>query len=102
MQNGPQTGELVGTGFKAHIEFDTFLTTVNLFGIPISSDPKCGTVSPSTGEMTTGADFDLLKGGKLAGTYSLSALRNCGSFNDIVSGFAKSDGNSLDLVLAKK
>ncbi|MEU8634620.1 DUF6801 domain-containing protein [Amycolatopsis sp. NPDC048633] len=102
VQNGPQTGELVGTGFKAHIKFDTFLTTVNLFGIPISSDPKCGTVSPSTSEMTTGTDFDLLKGGKLAGTYSLSALQNCGPFNDIVSGFAKSDGNSLDLVLAKK
>ncbi|MDQ7805110.1 hypothetical protein Q5425_15295 [Amycolatopsis sp. A133] len=102
VQNGPQTGELVGTGFKAHIKFDTFLTTVNLFGIPISTDPKCGTVSPSTSEMTTSADFDLLKGGKLSGTYSLSALQNCGPFNDIVSAFAKSDGNSLDLVLAKK
>ncbi|GAB3161421.1 DUF6801 domain-containing protein [Amycolatopsis sp. NPDC004378] len=100
--NGPQTGELVGTGFKAHIKFDTFLTTVNLFGIPISTDPKCGTVSSSTSEMTTGPDFDLLKGGKLSGTYSLSALQNCGSFNDIISAFAKSDGNTLDLVLAKK
>ena len=102
VQNGPQTGELVGTGFKAHIKFDTFLTTVNLFGIPISTDPKCGTVSSSTSEMTTGPDFDLLKGGKLSGTYSLSALQNCGSFNDIISAFAKSDGNTLDLVLAKK
>ncbi|NBH06138.1 DUF6801 domain-containing protein [Amycolatopsis sp. SID8362] len=102
VQNGPQTGELVGTGFKAHIKFDTFLTTVNLFGIPISTDPKCGTTAPSTSEMTTGADFDLLKGGKLSGTYSLSALQNCGSFNDIISAFAKSDGNTLDLVLAKK
>ncbi|UOX89005.1 hypothetical protein MUY14_46340 [Amycolatopsis sp. FBCC-B4732] len=102
VQNGPQTGELVGTGFKAHIKFDTFLTQVNLFGFPISSDPKCGTVSPSTSEMTTGPDFDLLKGGKLSGTYSLSALQNCGAFNDYISAFAKSDGNSLDLVLAKK
>ncbi|WP_370967796.1 DUF6801 domain-containing protein [Amycolatopsis sp. cg9] len=102
VQNGPQTGELVGTGFKAHIKFDTFLTQVNLFGFPISSDPKCGTVTPSTSEMTTGPDFDLLKGGKLSGTYSLSALQNCGAFNDYISAFAKSDGNSLDLVLAKK
>jgi hypothetical protein len=102
VQNGRQTGELVGTGFKAHIKFDTFLTTVTLFGIPISTDPKCGTTTSSTSEMTTGADFDLLKGGKLSGTYSLSALQNCGPFNDIVSAFAKSDGNSLDLVLAKK
>ncbi len=102
VQNGQQTGELVGTGFKAHIKFDTFLTTVTLFGIPISTDPKCGTTTSSTSEMTTGPGFDLLKGGKLAGTYSLSALQNCGPFNDIVSAFAKSDGNSLDLVLAKK
>jgi hypothetical protein len=52
--------------------------------------------------MTTGPDFDLLKGGKLAGTYSLSALQNCGSLGDFISAFAKSDGNSLELVLAKK
>ncbi|WP_410631910.1 DUF6801 domain-containing protein [Amycolatopsis sp. cmx-4-83] len=102
VQNGQQSGELVGTGFKAHIKFDTFLTTVNLFGIPISTDPKCGTTTSSTSEMTTGPDFDLLKGGKLSGTYSLSALQNCGSFNDIISAFAKSDGNTLDLVLTKK
>jgi len=102
VQNGPQTGELVGTGFEAHIKFDTFLTTVTLFGIPISTDPKCGTVSASTSEMTTGPGFDLLKGGRLAGTYTLSALQNCGPFNDIISAFAKSDGNSLDLNLTKK
>jgi hypothetical protein len=102
VQHGPQTGELVGTGFKAHIKFDVFLTTVNLFGIPISTDPKCGTVSPSTSEMTTGDGFDLLKGGKLSGTYALSALQNCGPFNDYISAFAKSTGNTLDLNLVKK
>ncbi|MBE1574172.1 hypothetical protein NQK81_42765 [Amycolatopsis roodepoortensis] len=101
-QVGKQTGELVGTGFKAHIKFNVFLPSVQIFGIPISNDPKCGTVSPSTSEMTTGPDFDLLKGGKLTGTYSLSALQNCGSFNDMISMFAKSDGNTLDLNLTKK
>jgi hypothetical protein len=102
VQHGQQTGTLQGTGFTAKIAFDTFLPSVSVFGIPISSDPKCGTVSPSTSEMTTGPDFDLLKGGKLAGTYSLSALANCGSFNDYISAFAKSDGNTLDLNLTKK
>ncbi|MGW7535008.1 DUF6801 domain-containing protein [Amycolatopsis sp. NPDC054798] len=102
VQNGTQSGELVGTGFKAHIKFDVFLPTVSLFGFPISTDPKCGTVSPSTSEMTTGDGFDLLKGGKLSGTYALSAFQNCGSFNDWISGFAKSDGNSLDLNLARQ
>ncbi|MGY6652242.1 DUF6801 domain-containing protein, partial [Amycolatopsis sp. TRM77291] len=101
-QVGKQTGELVGTGFKAHIKFNVFLPSVQIFGIPISNDPKCGTVSPSTSEMTTGPDFDLLKGGKLTGTYSLSALQNCGQLNDWVSAFAKSDGNTLDLNLTKK
>lgn len=100
--NGTQSGELVGTGFKAHIKFDVFLPTVTLFGFPISTDPKCGTVSPSTSEMTTGDGFDLLKGGKLSGTYALSAFQNCGSFNDWISAFAKSDGNTLDLNLARQ
>ncbi|WP_406630003.1 DUF6801 domain-containing protein [Amycolatopsis sp. WGS_07] len=102
VQNGTQSGELVGTGFKAHIKFDVFLPSVSLFGVPISTDPKCGTVSPSTSEMTTGDGFDLLKGGKLTGTYALSAFQNCGSFNDWISGFAKSDGNTLDLNLARQ
>lgn len=101
-QVGKQSGELIGTGFKANIKFNVFLTSVQVFGIPISSDPKCGTVSPSTSEMATGPGFDLLKGGKLAGTYSLSALQNCGQLNDFISMFAKSDGNTLDLDLTKK
>ncbi|MDT8912960.1 hypothetical protein NYF13_18915 [Amycolatopsis sp. PS_44_ISF1] len=102
VQHGQQSGTLEGTGFKANIAFDTFLTSVTLFGIPISSDPKCGTVAPSTSAMTTAPDFDLLKGGKLTGTYALSDFANCGPFNDYISAFAKSSGNSLDLDLTKK
>ncbi|MEC3978411.1 DUF6801 domain-containing protein [Amycolatopsis sp. H20-H5] len=102
VQEGVQSGELVAPGFKAHIKFNVFLPQVALFGFPISTDPKCGTVSPSTSEMVTAPDFNLLKGGKLSGTYSLSALANCGGLNDYISAFAKSDGNTLDLNLTKK
>ncbi|WP_409490825.1 DUF6801 domain-containing protein [Amycolatopsis sp. cmx-11-12] len=101
-QVGKQSGELIGTGFKANVKFNVFLPKVQVFGFPISNDPKCGTVSPSTSEMTTAPDFNLLKGGKLTGTYALSGLQNCGSFNDMISMFTKSEGNTLDLDLTKK
>jgi hypothetical protein len=101
-ENGTQSGALVGTGFTAHVKFDVFLPSVSLFGIPISTDPKCATVTPSTSDLKTAADFDLLKGGKISGTYSLSALANCGGLNDYISAFTKSDGNTLDLTLTRK
>ncbi|MBB4688718.1 DUF6801 domain-containing protein [Amycolatopsis jiangsuensis] len=101
-ENGQQSGTLEGTGFTTDISFSTFLTTVNLYGIPVSTDPKCGTTETSTASMVTGPDFDLLTGGQLTGSYALSDFANCGAFNDIISGFAKSDGNTMDLNLTKQ
>ncbi|MEC3978410.1 DUF6801 domain-containing protein [Amycolatopsis sp. H20-H5] len=102
VQNGVQAGQLTGTGFVSHTRFDVFLPLVSLFGLPISSDPKCGTVTPSSVDLVTAAGFDLLKGGKLTGTYSLSAFANCGALNDYISAFAKSEGNTLELDLLKQ
>ncbi|QWF83753.1 DUF6801 domain-containing protein [Amycolatopsis sp. CA-230715] len=102
VQNGEQHGELVDKGFVAHVKFDVFLPTINLFGIPISSDPKCQTTAPSTSDLKTAPDFDLLKGGKLSGTYSLAAVKDCGGLNDYINWFVKSDGNTLELNLTRK
>ncbi|WP_181772925.1 DUF6801 domain-containing protein [Amycolatopsis pittospori] len=100
--DGPQGGDLTGTGFVARPRFTTVLPLVTLVGMPVSSGPACRTSSPSTAELRTGDGFTMAGGGTLTGTYSLAPLTGCGAFTPYLSTFVQGDGNTFDLVLTPR
>ncbi|ANN18369.1 hypothetical protein SD37_23860 [Amycolatopsis orientalis] len=100
--DGPQGGDLTGTGFVARPRFTTVLPLVTLLGMPVSSGPGCRTSSPSTAELRTGDGFTMAAGGALTGTYTLAPLTGCGAFTPYLSTFVQGDGNTFDLVLTPR
>lgn len=78
------------------------LPQINVFGFPIGGGVNCQTVSPADINLKSGANFDPLAGGKLTGTYTLPALKDCGGFNDFIGAFTAGPGNTIDLTLTPK
>lgn len=99
---GKTTGTLTAGAVKSSSKVTIKLPSVTAFGIPISNDPNCRTTTPADIGLTSAAGFDPIKGGKLAGTYTIPALTGCGPLNDLVSGFAAGPGNTIDLTLTAK
>lgn len=100
--DGPQGGDLGGTGFLARPRFTTVLPLVTLVGMPVSSGPGCKTSSPSTAELRTGDGFTMAGGGALTGTYTLAPLTGCGAFTPYLSTFVQGDGNTFTLALTPR
>ncbi|HET6288816.1 MAG TPA: DUF6801 domain-containing protein [Amycolatopsis sp.] len=100
--DGPQGGDLAGTGFVARSRFTTVLPLVTLVGMPVSSGPGCRTSAPSTAELRTGDGFTMAAGGTLTGTYSLAPLTGCGAFTPYVSSLVQGDGNTFELTLTPR
>ncbi|AHH99686.1 hypothetical protein KALB_6326 [Kutzneria albida DSM 43870] len=99
---GKTTGTVTAGALVSNSKLNISLPQVTLFGIPISNSPDCQTTAPSDINLKSGPGFDLLKGGKLAGEYSISSLKGCGSFNDYISAFTASSGNTIDMTLTAK
>ncbi|WP_189212493.1 DUF6801 domain-containing protein [Actinokineospora sp. UTMC 2448] len=99
-------GQASGTVATGAITFNGKLTVklpkVSLFGIPISQEPTCQTVTPSDISLKSVGNFDVLKGGKIAGTYGLSAVQGCGGLNDFISPFVQGNGHTIDMDLTIK
>ncbi|CRK57243.1 hypothetical protein [Alloactinosynnema sp. L-07] len=100
---GQTSGSIDSQGvLKSTSKLTIALPQVNLFGFPISQSPDCKTVTPSDINLSSGGEFDVIAGGKLTGTYSIAALKGCGSFNDYISMFAASAGNTINMDLTAK
>ncbi|CRK57247.1 hypothetical protein [Alloactinosynnema sp. L-07] len=97
------TGSIDDQGvLRSNSKLTIALPQVNLFGFPISQSPDCKTTTPSDINLASAADFDVIAGGKLTGSYAIAPLKGCGAFNDYISGFAAADGNKLDLNLTAR
>ncbi|SDI79121.1 hypothetical protein SAMN05192558_11248 [Actinokineospora alba] len=100
---GQTSGNIDATGvLRSASKVTIKLPQVSLFGFPISQSADCKTVAPSDIALQSAADFDVIAGGRLTGTYAIAALKGCGGFNDYISGFVAADGNKLDLTLTAK
>lgn len=100
---GPTSGNIDATGvLRSASKLTIKLPQISLFGFPISQSPDCKTVAPSDIALQSAADFDVIAGGGLTGTYAIAPLKGCGGFNDYISGFVAADGNKLDLTLTAK
>ncbi|MHC0433706.1 hypothetical protein ACX6XY_26575, partial [Streptomyces sp. O3] len=59
----------------------------------------CKTTETAKIDLTSEGRFQPFVGGKLKGTYTLPGIADCGSFNDIISGFMAGPGNTIDMDL---
>ncbi|MEV6756838.1 DUF6801 domain-containing protein [Streptomyces sp. NPDC051214] len=97
---GRTTGTLDTAGsLKTHSETHVKLTGVNALGLPIGGGPNCRTNEPAGVDLASEGRFEPHTGGKLKGTYTLPALKDCGAFNDMISAFVAGPGNTIELNL---
>ncbi|GAA0234202.1 hypothetical protein GCM10010492_36340 [Saccharothrix mutabilis subsp. mutabilis] len=99
---GKTTGTLVSGAIKSNSKVTIKLPRITVYGIPISTEATCQTVTPSDINLASAPGFDPLKGGKLTGEYAISALKGCGAFNDFISAFTAGTGNTIDMNLTAK
>ncbi|MGH3860156.1 DUF6801 domain-containing protein [Actinokineospora sp.] len=100
---GQTSGNIDATGvLRSASKVTIKLPQISLFGFPISQSADCKTVAPSDIALQSGADFDVIAGGRLTGMYAIAPLKGCGGFNDYISGFVAADSNKLDLTLTAK
>ncbi len=103
-QTDKTRGSLKSGVLTATAKFRVRLKQLYLFGIlPIAGDGGCRTKSSSIANLkSTGAFFDPLKGGNLAGTYGISDLTGCGLLESFISPLAKGGGNTISIDLTPK
>ncbi|WP_416395404.1 choice-of-anchor D domain-containing protein [Allohahella sp. A8] len=102
---GEATGTLIDgkltTSAQAYVKVPR--VTVNLFGIklPIGGGANCRTAEPVSFTVASpeGETFLPLGGGKVTGSYDLTALENCGALTSVLSNFLEGDDNTINLTL---
>ncbi|WP_130347558.1 fibronectin type III domain-containing protein, partial [Herbihabitans rhizosphaerae] len=102
VQTSKTTGTLKDGVLKSSSNMIVKLPQVSVFGFPLSSSADCQTVTSTKIDLRSPAGFDPLKGGKLAGTYTLPPLKGCGVLNNLISAFTAGPGNTVDVNLTPK
>ncbi|RLK60928.1 fibronectin type III domain-containing protein [Actinokineospora cianjurensis] len=98
-QVGSTTGTLSGGALTTTSTVIVKLPRVSVLGFPISANPGCQTKSPAVIPLASKPGFDPIRGGKLAGTYTLPALQGCGPLTPLLSGLIAGPGNTLEITL---
>ncbi|MGI8332980.1 DUF6801 domain-containing protein [Actinomadura scrupuli] len=102
-QVGKTTGTLSGGVLVSNSKMFVKLPSFNLFGIPIGGGATCQTSTPSDITLkSTDPVFNPLNGGPIAGTYTLSAIQNCGPLTSILNAFTAGSGNTINATLTPK
>ena len=102
---GKTTGLYKDGQLTTNTKVITKLSSFKVFGaIPLGGGEQCQTKEPSDVRLQSAAGefFDPGAGGKISGTYALSAIENCGPLTGILSLFTAGDGNTIDLTLTPK
>ncbi|WP_052022112.1 hypothetical protein [Actinokineospora spheciospongiae] len=99
-------GQPSGTVATGKITFNgkvnVILSKLTLFGLPISQGDACQTTAPADMKLASTGNFDVLKGGKITGTYGLAGVKDCGFLSPIISALVQSSKNTIDLSLVAK
>jgi hypothetical protein len=99
---GQPTGDVKTGAITFNGQINVILSKLTLFGIPISEGDSCKTTAPSKLALASTGNFDVLKGGKVAGKYALSGVDGCGFLTPIISALTQGTNNTIDLTLTAK
>lgn len=106
VQQGKLTGRLTANAKGAikvtSVAHDILrLSNVKIAGIPANVGSKCQT-TPATLSVKSSGKFDLIKGGVLAGTFTIPKFSGCGLLNTpLINALVPGPGNTVSLHLTK-
>lgn len=103
INDGPTTGTLnLNTG-KIHStsKITLQITKLTVAGLPVPVGSSCETAAPVVVPVTSQKGFNILKGGNLAGTYTIGQFAHCGLATALINLTLPGSGNTIKLTLGK-
>jgi hypothetical protein len=103
INNGPTTGTInPGTGAITTTSMITMrIVDLKVAGIDLPVGPACQTSSPVSVTISSQPGFNILKGGTVAGTYTIPPFANCGLNTLLINLTVPGPGNTITLTLGK-
>jgi hypothetical protein len=100
IQDGQTTGAIDGNtgGMSSTSKITIRLVDVKVAGLDIPVGNSCET-SPTTVNLTSESDFNVLTGGDVAGTYKIPDFQNCGLATPLLNIVIPGSGNTIALNL---
>ncbi|WP_019356320.1 MULTISPECIES: hypothetical protein [Streptomyces] len=101
IEEEPTTGTLdVRTGEVSTTSHLTLrLKHLKIGGIPTPVGPYCKTKTPAVIDLDSEPGFNVFKGGKLSGTYTIPKFEHCLLATPVINSMVPGDGNTLTLDL---
>ena len=103
INNGPTTGTInLSTGgvtSTSHITMQ--IVSLSIAGLPVLIGPACESSTPARIRVTSQPGFNIVKGGNLAGTYTIPQFANCGLVTPLINLTLTGSGNTITLHLGK-
>jgi hypothetical protein len=91
-----KTGAVTST---SHITLQ--ITNLTVAGLPVPVGPSCETSTPTVAKVVSQPGFSILKGGNLAGSYTIPQFANCLLATPLINLTIPGPGNTLTLTLGK-
>jgi hypothetical protein len=103
INDGPTTGTLnINTGAVTTTSMITMrIVDLKVAGIDLPVGPACQTSSPVSVTVSSQPGFNILKGGTVAGTYTIPPFANCGLNTLLINLTVPGSGNTITLTLGK-
>jgi hypothetical protein len=103
INDGPTTGTLNGnTGAVTTTSKITMrIVDLKIAGVDMPVGSACQTSKPVSVTVSSQPGFNILKGGNLAGTYTIPQFANCGLETLLINQTVPGAGNSITLTLGK-
>lgn len=106
VEAAPVTGNLVRSGATTTVTstatYYVKLSHVKIAGIPAFVGNQCRTAAPVVipADSPAGETFNIISGGRLAGTYTIGSFQNCNLSTGLLNLIVPGAGNTVDLTVA--
>ncbi|WP_143219103.1 fibronectin type III domain-containing protein [Actinokineospora bangkokensis] len=99
---GVTTASLTDEGLTVSARVSVAVPGVSVFGTRMDTGGSCRTSVPLDVALHSDGAFDLVRGGSVAGTYTIPPMTGCGGLTPMVNGLAAGPGNTLTLQLTAR
>jgi hypothetical protein len=103
INNGPTRGTInLSTGAVTSTSHITMqIVSLSIAGVPVPIGTACESSTPAAIKVASQPGFNVLKGGNLAGTYTIPQFANCGLVTPLINLTLTGPGNTITLHLGK-